>query len=56
MGWQNTALDLHSSKGERKTRCPKPGCAISVGLEEQEELVHAVGMAVGFGSGAGAGR
>lgn len=29
--------------------CPKPGCAISVGLEQQEELV-AVGMAVGFGS------
>lgn len=30
--------------------CPKPGCATSVGSEQQEELVHAVGMAVSFGS------
>lgn len=50
MGWQNTARVLHSSKEERKMLCPKPGCANSVGLEQQEELVHAAGMAVGFGS------
>lgn len=52
MGWQNTALVLHSSKEERrgKRSAPKPGCTISAGSEWQEELVHAVGMAVGFGS------
>lgn len=50
MGWQNTALVLHSSKEERKMLCPKPDCAISVGSEQREELVHGVGTAVGFGS------
>lgn len=28
MGWQNTALVLHSSKEERKMLCPKPGCGL----------------------------
>lgn len=48
--WMGKPQPLSSSKEERKMLCPKPGCAISGGSEQQEELVHAVGTAASFGT------